>query len=148
MKLHEPPLEEHMTASFSLTHLTDEALLRELTSLVSRDRSTTAALVAHLAEVERRELHLPAGFPSLLDYCVHELKLSRDEALKRIRVARQARKYPIIFYALADGRLTLTTVLVLRRHLRHENARELLKAAMNKTKSEVLALLAARYPKS
>jgi 5-methylcytosine-specific restriction endonuclease McrA len=119
-----------------------------LASLVARDRATTALLIAHLAEVERRELHLPAGCDSLLTYCVEKLRLSRDEAIVRICAARLARRFPVIFAAIADGRLTLTTTLVLRKHLRRENARELLRAAMNRTKSEVVAMLAARFPKS
>jgi hypothetical protein len=137
-----------MTASYSLTHLTDGDLLQSLSSLVAQDRVTTAQLVAHLAEVGRRELHLPAGYPSLLDYCTGALRMSRDEALKRLRVAALARRFPVIFGALADGRLTLTTVDMLRQYLRPENARELLKAALNRSKSELEAILAARFPTS
>jgi hypothetical protein len=148
MKLHEPPLEEQMTASYSLTHLTDVDLLRQLSDLVARDRKTTAALIAHLAEVERRKLHLPEGYDSLLSYCVEKLRLSRDEAVKRISAARLGRRFPGIFECLADGRLSLTTVIVLRPYIRRENARELLKAAINRSKSEVVAMLAARFPKS
>ena len=108
-----------MTASFSLTHLTDGELLHRLATLVQRDRSTTASLVAHLGEVEQRKLHLPEGYPSLLAYCEEKLRLSRDEALKRMRVARVGRRFPVVYEALADGRLTLSTVHLLRRYLRY-----------------------------
>jgi hypothetical protein len=73
-------------------HLSDDTLLRALSSLVSRDRSTTAALLAHIAEVDARKLYLPAGFPSMFAYCVGELRLSEDGASRRIRVARIARE--------------------------------------------------------
>ena len=85
MKLHEPPLEEHMTASFSLTHLTDGDLLQSLATLVQRDRNTTALLVAHLAEVDARELYLPAACTSMHVYCVRVLHLAEEVAYKRIR---------------------------------------------------------------
>jgi len=41
----------------SLTHLSDQVLLRDLATLVGRDRTTTAELLAHLAEVDARRLY-------------------------------------------------------------------------------------------
>ena len=35
-------------------------------------------------------------------YCVGELRLSEDAAFKRIRVARKAREFPVLFVAIAD----------------------------------------------
>jgi len=37
--------------------LSDSSLLRELAVLVSQDRGTTAALLAHVAEVDARKLY-------------------------------------------------------------------------------------------
>ena len=48
---------------YSLSHLSDQALLRDLAALVTRDRATTADLLAHLAEVDARKLYLPAAHP-------------------------------------------------------------------------------------
>ena len=42
-------------SSHSLAHLSDGALLRDLAALVSQDRSTTVALLAHLRAVEHCE---------------------------------------------------------------------------------------------
>ena len=92
---------------YSLSHLTDSALLRDLATLVAQDRSTTAAMLAHLAEVDARKLHLPAGYPSMFAYCVGELRLSEDAAAKRIQAARLARRFPAILPALAEHRLEL-----------------------------------------
>src|SRR6266478_3174996 len=96
---------------FSLSHLSDPILLRSLAALVAQDRSITAALLAHIAEVDARRLYLPAAYPSMYTYCVGELHLSEDAAFKRIRVARMARKFPATFEAIADGRLHLGAVL-------------------------------------
>ncbi|MBI5709217.1 MAG: hypothetical protein HZC42_02790 [Candidatus Eisenbacteria bacterium] len=82
---------------YSLSHLPDPVLLRELATLVARDRATTAALLARLAEVDARRLYAPAGHPSMFSYCVHELRLSEDAAYKRIQAARLARRFPVLF---------------------------------------------------
>src|SRR6478672_3695178 len=77
----------------SLAHLTDAALLRQLTSLVHQDRASTATLLAHLAEVDLRRLYLPAGYPSMHVFCVERLRFSDDAAYRRIRAARAARQF-------------------------------------------------------
>jgi len=133
--------------AYSVSHLSDPDLLRGLASLVAQDRVTTATLLAHLAEVDARRLYLPAAYPSLYAYCVHELRLSEDAAYKRIQAARVARQFPVIFAALADGRLHLTGVGLLAPYLTPANAGDLLAAAAHKTKSEIEELLARRFPR-
>ena len=132
---------------FSLSHVADQALIRTLSDLVARDRLTTAELLAHLAEVEARRLYLPAGYPSMFEYCVRELKLSEAAAFKRLRAARRARRFPAIFDAVADGRLHLSAVVMLAPHLTRANARELLISAVYKTRAELEKLLAERFPR-
>src|SRR6266571_7265356 len=132
--------------SYSLSHLTDHILLRNLVALRSRDCATTAELLAYLAEVDQRRLYLPAGYPSMYLYCVHELRMSEDVAFKRIRAARAARRFPAIYCAVADGRLHLSAVVLLAPHLTPENAKELLAAAEHRTKAEIGLLLARRFP--
>ncbi len=132
--------------SYSLTHLSDQTLLRDLVAIVAQDRRTTAALLAHIAEVDARRLYAPAGYPSMFSYCVGELHLSEDAAFKRIRAARAARQFPALFDALADGRLHLAAVVLLTPHLSAESADELVAAATHKSKAEIEQLLAARFP--
>jgi hypothetical protein len=133
--------------SYSLSHLADGTLLHNLTTLVSQDRATTAALLAHLAEVDERKLFVPAAYDSMHAYCVHELHMSEDIAYKRIQAARAARRYSAIFPALADGRLHLTAVVLLAPHLTPDTADELLVAATHKTKPELEQMIAARFPR-
>src|SRR5262245_56488180 len=92
----------------SLRHLTNEALIRDLTALVTTDRTTTAALVAHVAEMDARRLFRPLGYSSMFQYCVRELGMSEDVAYKRINVGRLAQRFPAILSGLADGRLHLS----------------------------------------
>ena len=114
--------------AYSLTHLGDAVLTRELAAVVAHERTATAAVLAHLAEFDARRLYLPAGYPSMVAYCLHELHLSEDGAYKRIHAARAARKFPALFSAVAEGRLHLTGAGPLAPHLTAENAEELLAA--------------------
>jgi len=133
---------------YSLGHVSDRDLLLDLASSVAQDRTTMALLLARIAEVDARRLYAPAGFPSMYLYCVHELHLSEEAARKRIHAARTARQFPAIFDAVADGRLHLTAVNRLAPYLTPENADALLKAAADKTGSEIGLLLAERFPRS
>jgi hypothetical protein len=131
---------------YTLSHLTDSTLLRDLKTLVSQERSTTALLIAHLAEVDARRLYAPAGYPSLFNYCVEELHFSEDIAYKRIQVARAARQFPAVYAMLADGRLHLTAVVLLAPRLSADNVDDLLAAVAFKSKAQIEQLLAERFP--
>ena len=133
---------------YSLTHVPDPVLLRDLRSLLARERVTTAELLAHLAEVDARRLYAPAGYPSMFAWCVEELRLSEDAAYKRIQAARTARRFPVIFSAVADGRLNLSSVVLLAPHLGEANADEMLAAAAGRTRAGIEEWLAQRFPRS
>src|SRR5437879_2175838 len=133
--------------SYSLTHLADRTLLDHLATLVTQDRAATAALLAHLGEVDERQLYRAAAYESMFLYCVQELRMSEDPAVRRIGVARTAREFPAIFPALANGRLNLTGVLLLSPHLTPGTAEALLAAAAHQTKQQIRLLLAERFPK-
>src|SRR5258705_1764029 len=103
------PVNGSTMPTYDLKHVADGALLTRLSSLVARDRRTTARLLAHMAEVDARRLYAPAGYPSMFAYCVEKLHLSEDAAYKRIHVARIAREFPAFLPALADGRLHMAS---------------------------------------
>ena len=133
--------------SYTLSHLSDQSLLRELRSLVSQDRATTALLIAHLGEVDSRRLYAPAGYPSMYEYCLRELRFSEQTAFKRIRVARVARQFPVVYGMLADGRLNLSAVVMLTGYLMSENGEDLLAAAANQGRAGIERLIAERFPR-
>jgi 5-methylcytosine-specific restriction endonuclease McrA len=133
---------------YSLSHVTDRVLLHDLNSLVAQERTTMAAVLAHIAEVDVRRLYVPAGHPSMYAYCVEKLGLSEDAAYKRIQAARAARQFPAIFAAVAEGRLHLTGLGLLVPYLTGANAGELLAAAAHKSKSDIDQLLAQRFPRT
>jgi 5-methylcytosine-specific restriction endonuclease McrA len=133
--------------SYTRSHLTDHGLLSEFTTRLSLVRDTTAELLADLAEMEERRLYVRAAYTSMHLYCVHEFHMSEETAFKRMRAARAARKFPVLYPALADGRLHLTAVVLLAPHLTPETVGELLDAASHKTKAEIELLLAERFPR-
>ena len=123
---------------FSLTHLSNEVLRRELTTKAARENEATAELLAHIAEFDERKLYLPEAYESMLAYCTGELQLSEDAAKKRIQVARVGRTCPGVFEALESGRVHLTGLRVLAPHITPETVEELLAAATHKTKEAIL----------
>jgi hypothetical protein len=132
---------------FSLTRLSDAELVDRMKALLASERDTVATLIAHLAEMDTRDVHLREGYPSLFVYCRDVLGLSEWEAYKRIEVARAARRFPVILEWLADGSLGLTTVRLLAPHLNAANHREVLEAARGKRKPEIEALVARLSPR-
>jgi hypothetical protein len=134
--------------SYSLTHLSDAVLLRDLVSLIAHDRVTTAAVLAHIAEVDSRRLYAPAGYSSMHAYCVGELRLSEDAAFRRIRAARAGRDFPALLAAVAEGRLHLAAVCLLAPHLTRENVDDLVETATHRCKSDIEEMLAQRFPLS
>ena len=124
-----------MTISIaSLSTITDAKLLTAVTQAAAQERTTTAHLIALLAELDSRRLYLGEGCSSLFTYCTQVLRLSEHAAYRRIEAARCARRFPVILDQLTEGAITLTTIGVLAPHLTSENVQEVLTAARHKTK--------------
>jgi hypothetical protein len=120
--------------------------MNHVQSLAQRGRRTTAELVAHLSEVDRRGLHLSAAHESIYEYCRRTLRFSEGEAYNRAVAARAARRFPVILDMLMQGAINLTTVTILEKHLSEANHLELLVNATGKTKMEVLEIVARLAP--
>ena len=121
-------------------------LLEHLTRLVGRDRSLTVELVTCIAAVEVRRLYRELGFASTYAYCIATFNMSGDMAYRRIHAARAMLRFPQIMPALADGRLHLTAVALIAPRLNPKNVESLIEAATHRTKVQILAMLADRYP--
>ena len=120
----------------------------QLTSLLASGYRTEARIIAHLAAVDERKLHLKDGSESLFAYCTLRLGLSSSEAFHRTTTARIARRYPLVFSLIEQRRLHLTAVCLLRDYLTPQNHRELLAEASGKTKLQVQELIARRFPRA
>ena len=127
--------------------LSDDELLARIQSLLGSERRMVTQLVRYLAEVEDRRLHLRAGYSSMFEFCVENLRLSEGETFRRLTAARLSQRFPVVLELLESGALHLSALVPLRDHLTEDNHAELLGAASGKNKGELLALLAARFPK-
>lgn len=130
-----------------LSFLPDDLLLDRVHALVAKERSCTAQLVAHLAEVELRRLYLSRGCSSMFTYCTEVLHLSEAAAYARIEVARAVRRLPQLLDRLADGSLSLTAIRRLASVLTPDNCDRLLLEARHRTAREMDLIIARERPK-
>src|SRR5437763_4141831 len=117
----------------ALTALSSEALTTRIHELVRTERITLVDFLRHLAELERRKLHIDLGHSSVFAYCTDELGLSEASAYRRMTAARLIVRFPSACDYLADGRLKLTTLVLMRDVLNEENFHDLFERASKRT---------------
>src|SRR2546427_11005037 len=115
--------------SGTLATLPSEQLLARVRDLVRRGNEGEADLLAHLGEVDSRQLYLEEGCSSMFVYCQRVLHFAEGVAYKRIQAARAARRHPQVLEALRSGALHLTAVGLLAPKLTEGNCAELIAAA-------------------
>ena len=136
-----------MNDRYRLGGLGDDQLLAALTMLVKREHDSLSDLLAHLAEIDQRELCVALGYSSLFGYCTDALGFCKSSAGRRIAAARVCRDYPEAFTRVANGELQLSVLCALRPHLSAESATDLFAACSRKSYEQVESLLAARFPR-
>jgi hypothetical protein len=130
-----------------LVGLPNAQLLDRVRELVRRGNGVEAELLAHLAEVDARQLYLEEGCSSMFTYCQRVLHFAEAVAYKRIQAARAARRFPLILDALRSGDLHLTAVSLLAPKLTERNCGELIAAARHLGADQIKRVLADREPK-
>lgn len=130
----------------NLSTLSDDELIRSIKSLTGNERSVLVSILKHLTEFENRRLSDRKGFPSLFDYCVRELRYAQGESLRRIRAARAAKRFDVLYGLIRRGTLSLTTVALLEPHLKWNNYRKLIRASKGLSTREVEALVSSLNP--
>ena len=134
-------------SSFALKDRSNQEIVDGAKHLVGRNRTVTAHLIAHLAEIYARKLHVTEGFSYLGHYCMAVLEMSEDEAHRRAHAAVLAQKYPVILDMLLEGSIHLTTLRIIGKCLMPKNHQRVLEAARGKNKTELEHLAAALCPK-
>jgi hypothetical protein len=129
------------------SQLSHEELLREVPRLAGCERHATAALVAALAEMDERKLHVREGYSSLFAYCTGRLRFSEAAACRRIDAARASRRFPTVLVRLSEGTLTLAAIGMLARHLTPANHVAVLDAARHRSKRDLEELVARIAPR-
>ena len=88
----------------SLSSLAPDLLTARLHELRGQERRLLVELLRHLAEVDRRRLHLELAFPSLFAFATGFLGYSKAAAFRRTTAARLLARFPVVADHLADGR--------------------------------------------
>ena len=131
----------------SISRLSDDELLSRLSNAVKQSCSVESELVAHLGEVDKRRLYAREASSCLFNYCTDVLHLSEPVAQLRITAARASRRYPVILTMLEDGRIHLSAIGLLAKHLTDANYEEVLTRATHKSKRQIKELVAELAPK-
>ncbi len=133
-----------MKQQIDYSELSKEALASRLSTLLGTERRILVEFLQHLSEFDRREAYLEMGYGSLFDYCVKKLHLSKGSAYRRSIGSKLISTFPQIADYLADGRICLSTLVVLNKCLNAENVDTILAQAIYKTKEEA-EIIVARY---
>jgi 5-methylcytosine-specific restriction endonuclease McrA len=130
-----------------IARLSSAQLLARVRELVQRSNGLEADLLAHLAEVDARQLYLEEGCSSMFTWCQRVLHFAEGVAYKRIQAARAVRRHPELIEVLRRGDLHLTAVSLLAPKLTSNNCTELIRAARHRSAEEVRQLLADLDPR-
>ena len=114
--------------------------------LLHAERGALADLLLSLAEFDRVSAYRELGFATLFDYLHRELRLSRGSAHYRQVATRLVERFPEIVEPLRDGRLCLTTVIVVARVMTEENRYEVLPRFFGLSRQEAEQVAAESGP--
>ncbi len=120
--------------------MSDQDLLARTAEVASRERHITLELMHHLREVDKRQLFVGLGHPSLYDFVIKELKFSEGATYRRIQTMRLIRDIPRAEARIADGRLSISTAAKVQSagaKLTIEEKEKLLEALEGKSTREV-----------
>lgn len=122
-------------------------LIPETKALLKRESDCIAQVLARLAVIDDRRLFAEVGYSSMYEFCLQELGLTERAALNRLTAARIAFAHPLLFDALADGRISMSTIFQLSCHLRVAPADELVAGVAHLSRAQAQAWLAERFAK-
>ncbi|MBI4387063.1 MAG: HNH endonuclease [Elusimicrobia bacterium] len=126
----------------NLAQLSDETLLGKVEALAETERFSLADFLVHLGELDQRAACQNKGYASAFAFLTRHLGYSECDAMRRVRAARAARKYPSILRMLAAGELHLVGVAMLQPVLTSENHERLLRKASRRSTREVERMVA------
>ena len=126
--------------------LSDTDLTMMLKKAIAAERNNIAASIACLIEITARDLHTRLGASSLFVYLTRELRMSESSASKRCAAVRAIRDFPEILPLIQSGRLHLSNISLISRHLTRDNAARLIGLAQTETQRGLEKALAVEFP--
>lgn len=121
--------------------LNDKQLVNKIKFLISEERKNISAQIVILKEIKSRNLAIAMGYPSLLEFCVQELGLTKDQAWKRSQAAGAIAREPALFQMLKTGQTSLSSLAVVSAKLSEKTAEEIKAFLPQKSKREVEAFV-------
>ena len=100
--------------TYTFASLPDHIVTQRVDAHAVQQRTDAPLFIAELAEFDARKLWAPAGYHSTHHYCMKKHRLDHYLTCRWVAIARLGHRYPMIFPALADGRLSQTTILLLK----------------------------------
>ena len=130
----------------NLGNLSDEALFGQVEALSRTERFTLVDLLIHLGELDMRTACQRKGYASVFAYLTCHLGYSESDAMRRVRTARAARKYPSVLRLIANGELHLVGVSMLQPLLTSANHEILLRKAARRSTRQIERMVAELSP--
>ena len=106
--------------NLELKNLDKKALIKQTHETVKQEKMHTVILLQHLAEIEKRGLHLELGFSNLHSFLVVEFKYSDSEAAIRVQAMRLLKVHPIVKEKISEGTISLSQAADINRFIKAE----------------------------
>lgn len=130
----------------NLGTISDDALFGRVEALARTERFTLVDLLIHLGELDSRDACQKKGYASAFAYLTRRLGYAESAAIRRVRVARAARKYPSVLRLLAEGEISLEGTALIQPLLTAENHESLIRKACRRSTREIERLVAELSP--
>lgn len=130
----------------NLETISDDALFGRVEALARTERFTLIDLLIHLGELDSRGACQKKGYASAFAYLTRRLGYAESAAIRRVRVARAARKYPSILRLLAKGEISLEGIALIQPVMTAANYEGLIRKACRRSTREIERLVADMSP--
>jgi hypothetical protein len=133
------------TGRMKLDHLSDDALLAQLTACCVLGRKVDARVISYLIEVEERRIHLLRACSSMWDFATRKLGFSGGQAYRRIACARLVKRYPFILPLIENGFTHMSTLAQIHLFVGDDNVHALVADTAGKSRDAIDQILAERF---
>lgn len=133
--------------SRAVASLSSHALDRRLRELRGDERNVQVEFLLHLLEFDERRGWVALGHASLWKYCRCELGLLECAIWRRTRSMLILGRFPFVADYLRDGRIAMTTLVLVEKVLTPANAREVFDRISHRNVREVEEIVAELRPR-
>jgi 5-methylcytosine-specific restriction endonuclease McrA len=116
--------------------LTNKALIEQLKSLVSDEKSNILSQIPLIRELFERQIHLRVGYSNFAVFCEEKLGISKNQAWKRCQAAMITRAYPSVREMLEKGETTVSCVAMLCPKITQANEKAIIEGIRGKNNKE------------